>query len=189
MASSALALRRSGVNAALRHVLITRLKRVHIVSRSLRQCRCRQCQMLLLHEALEELFELVELSQGGRQIVADARAVAILVSNGLRHVLTLAAVVVTDFDLNGRCAMQELVAQASQLGLESHKLGIESGRVEESGLESRHPLAQQVAKAAVCRSHTLYAIGVLVRQSRGALQTGYAKLVSDLYTLLKRESI
>ena len=39
------------------------------------------------------------------------------------------------------------------------------------------------------RSNSVYAMGVLVRQSRGALQTGYAKLVSDLYTLLKRESI
>ena len=74
--------------------------------------------MLLLHEAFVELLELVELTHCGRQLVADAHALAILVSNGLRIVLALAAVVVTDVELNGRCEMQELVVQAGQLGLE-----------------------------------------------------------------------
>ena len=105
MARSAWPLRRSAVigGAALVNVTLDETGRhVLILSRWLRLCRCRYhlcIQVLLLHEALEELLELVEMSHGCRRIVADARALDILVSNGFRHVFARAAVVVTDVEL------------------------------------------------------------------------------------------
>ena len=72
-------------------------------------------------------------------------------SNEFRNVFALAAVVVTNVKLNGRFAMQELVAQAGQLGIKS----------DESKRAASSRFIRSLTESAVGQSHTLESLMVV----------------------------